>query len=230
MWPLAPTLDTIGPMAARVSGLTLGMQLLEPGFVPAPSPARVVGRVRTSGHPDIEAAIDSALHAAGFDVVCLDWEGMDAGGEAFATIYFAEMQDVDHTLVEANPEGVGADIAQTVATAELFRTGVGDARHALVGWRAQLAELFSRVELLALPTLPIFPPAITDIDADTLLATIIEITKHVALFNAAGNPCTAQPVPIPGSHVPASLQLVGPLRGEELLLGTAQVVEDALGA
>ena len=101
-------------------------------------------------------------------------------------------------------------------------------RRALVGWRAQLAELFGRVELLALPTLPIFPPAIADIDADTLLPTIIEITKHVALFNAAGNPCTAQPVPIPGSHVPASLQLVGPLGGEELLLSTAQAVEDAL--
>ena len=227
---LAPSLDTIGPMAASVSGLTLGMQLLEPGFMPASAPARVVGRVRTSGHPDIEAAIDAALHAAGFDVVSLDWAAFGAGADAFATIYFAEMWDVDHTLVEANPDRVGADIAQTVATAELFRGGVEDAREVLVKWRAQLAALYDQVELLALPTLPVFPPAIAAIDADSLLATIIEITAHVALFNAAGNPCTAQPVAIPGHDVPASLQLVGPLRGEELLLVTAQAVEDALRA
>ncbi len=56
------------------------------------------------------------------------------------------------------------------------------------------------------------------------------MTGAALCINAAGNPCTAQPVPIPGSHVPASLQLVGPLRGEELLVSTAQVVEDALGA
>src|SRR5580704_2124212 len=33
--PLAPSLDTVGPMAADVAGLVLGMQLLEPGFTPA---------------------------------------------------------------------------------------------------------------------------------------------------------------------------------------------------
>jgi putative molybdopterin biosynthesis protein len=38
------------------------MELLEPGFTPAPSAARVVGRVvGTSGHPDLEAAVDAAL-------------------------------------------------------------------------------------------------------------------------------------------------------------------------
>src|SRR5205823_12370410 len=63
VWPLAPSLDTIGPMAASVAGLTLGMQLLETGFRPAGTPARVVGRIRTAGHPDIEAAVDAAVAA-----------------------------------------------------------------------------------------------------------------------------------------------------------------------
>ena len=51
VWPLAPSLDTIGPMAATVAGVTLGMQLLEPGFEPAPTPPRVIGRIRTTGTP-----------------------------------------------------------------------------------------------------------------------------------------------------------------------------------
>src|SRR3954452_21433213 len=66
VWPLAPSLDTIGPMATTVSGVTLGMQLLEPGFQPAASAAKLVGRIRTSGHPEIEAAVDAALRAAEF--------------------------------------------------------------------------------------------------------------------------------------------------------------------
>jgi amidase len=229
VWPLAPSLDTIGPMATDVSGLTLGMQLLEPGFTAATTPAHVIGRFRTSGHPEIEAAIDAALRAAEFEIVALDWDEMDAGSQAFASIYFAEMWAVDHDLVEANPTEVGEDIVQTVATADIFRPGVEDARRALGEWKPKLLALFDRVEVLALPTLPILPPRIDEVTPDTMLATVIEITQHVSLFNASGNPCTAQPVPMNRSPIPASLQLVGPLGGEELVLPTAQAVQDATG-
>ena len=227
-WPLAPSLDTLGPMAATVAGITLAMQLLEPGFTPSSDAARVIGRVHTSGDPTIEAAIDAALRAAEFEVVSIEWELMAPGVQAFAPIYFAEMWDVDHALVETNPDGVGPDIAQTVATADLFRAAADDARGLLATWRAQLLDVFERVQLLALPTLPIFPPRIDQLNEETLLPMIIEITQHVALFNAAGVPATAQPVPAQGGRLPASLQLVGPHGTEELLVTTAQLVEHAL--
>jgi amidase len=227
VWPLAPSLDTIGPMAATIAGLTLGMQLLEPGFRPAPDAARVIGRVRTSGHPDIEAAIDDALEEAELEVVSIDWEELEPGVQAFAPIYFDEMWTTDHELVAANPEAVGADIVGTVATADLFRPAAAEARGALAEWRKRLLALFGRVQLLALPTLPVFPPRIDAITSDTLLAAIIEITHHVALFNAAGTPASAQPVAVQGSPIPASLQLVGPHGGEELLLATAARLEEA---
>jgi len=226
VWPLAPSLDTIGPMAATISGVTLGMQLLEPGFRPADAPAAVVGRVRTAGHPDIEAAVDAALAAAGFEIVDLDWDLIEPGAAAFAPIYFAEMYDVDHALVEDNPDDVGADIAQTVAVADMFRAGVDDARRTLAEWKKALADVFTRVQVLALPTLPIFPPRLDALNEETLLPTAIEITKHVAPFNAAGLPGTAQPIPTQG-RLPASLQLVGPMNGEELLVTTAETVERA---
>src|ERR1700733_7975805 len=46
VWPLAKSLDTAGPMAVDVAGLTTMMQLLEPGFEVTASPARTVGRLR----------------------------------------------------------------------------------------------------------------------------------------------------------------------------------------
>lgn len=228
VWPLAPSLDTIGPMATTIAGLTLGMQLLEPGFERAEAPARTVGRVRTSGHPDIEAAIDAALRAAEFDVVPVEWDVLQPGVDIFTPIYFSEVWEVDHQLVEDNADGVGPDIAQAVSMADMFRPGLDDARGALEEWRRTLSEVFGRVEVLALPTLPIFPPRIDEVDADSLLPISIEITKHVALFNPAGLPCTAQPVPLSGSRLPASLELVGPRRSEEILLSTAATVEAAI--
>ena len=40
VWPLATSLDTIGPMARDVAGVVTGMQLLEPGFTPSEITAR----------------------------------------------------------------------------------------------------------------------------------------------------------------------------------------------
>jgi amidase len=229
VYPLAPSLDTVGPMATTIGGVTAGMQLLEPGFAPAGAPARTIGRLRTAGRPEIETAVDDALNAAGFEVVDLDWDGFQAGADLFATIFFNEVWDVDHELIEANPTTVGSDILHAFGMVDIFRPGLDQARAQVSTWRDSLFALFEQVELLALPTLPVFAPRVDDLsDIDTLLAACIEITSHVSLFNVAGVPGTAQPVPAPGSPLPASLQLVGPLRSDELLLATAQHVEEAI--
>lgn len=230
VWPLAPSLDTLGPMARDVAGLVLGMQLFEPGFRSAATPAHRVGRLRTRGHPAIEAAVDDALRAAELEVVDVELDLEGAGAEIFAPIYFAELWAIDHALIAEHPDAVGADLAEWLAVADLFRPMADQARTALGGWRRELAELFDRVEVLALPTLPVFPPRIDAIGSDTLTGTAIEITAHVAPFNAAGVPATAQPIPVEGGGLPASLQLVGPHDAEDLLLTTAQMVEAALAA
>ena len=227
VWPLAPSLDTIGPLAASVSGLTLGMQLLEPGFAPAPSPAQRIGRLRTSAEPEIEAAIDDALRAADFEVVPLDIPDWQIGNGAFTTIFLCEAWETDHHLMEDHRDGIGDDIAQLLQLAELFKPNLEAARQEAKSWTQSLLALFDRVELLALPTLPIFPPRIDELPDDPT-PLVIDITRHTSLFNGAGTPCTAQPVPVKGSRLPASLQLVGPLGSEELLLPTAASVEAAI--
>jgi amidase len=78
------------------------------------------------------------------------------------------------------------------------------------------------VEFLALPTLRTFPPTIDD--ATAILAAILTLP-----VNLAGVPALAHPVPTPGGRgaIPASLQLVGPARGEEMLLAAGRLVEAA---
>ncbi|HWC36606.1 MAG TPA: amidase [Mycobacteriales bacterium] len=230
VWPLAPSFDTIGPMARDVAGLVRGMELLEPGFTVASNAATTVGRVRTAGDPRIEAAVDHALREAGFTVVDIEFFPIAAGSELWTPIYFAELMESDGKLVANHPDGITEDVAGMLAMAPDFSAGVDTARTQLRTWRESTLRLFEQVELLALPTLPVFPPRLDALTPDTFLTTVMEITSHVTPFNAAGTPCTAQPIRTEGSAVPASLQLVGPLGGEELLLATAAVVASAAAA
>ena len=228
VWPLAPSLDTVGPMASTVAGVAAGMSLLEPGFVALPDPARRIGRLRTTGRPEIEAAVDDALQAAGFDVVPMDWDGLETGMRYFAAIFFTEAWESDHRLVEANPDAVGPDIAAALTLKDTLGADVEYLRAELARWRGSLLALFDRIDLLALPTLPDFPPRLDALSPQSMLPTIVELTRHVAPFNAAGVPAIAQPLPVAGAVLPASLQLVGPHGGEELLIPTAARIEAAV--
>jgi len=110
--------------------------------------------------------------------------------------------------------------------AETFRPQLAEALGQRDQWHASLAQIFEQVELLALPTLPIFPPRLDELHGD-LTPILIELSKHTSLFNAAGTPCLTQPIPVAGDHLPASLQLVGPWNSENLLLATAELIATA---
>ncbi|HEY5154012.1 MAG TPA: amidase [Acidimicrobiales bacterium] len=231
VWPLGATLDTVGPLARDVTGIELGMRLLEPGFA-AGSAATTIGRIPTMGDPIIETAIDDALRAAGFEVVVVELAELVGLDAAFATLYFAELWDADHELLENHPEGLGADVTELLTIAPMFASGAAEARASADASTASMVAVFDRVELLALPTLPIFPPRLDD----PALATselVLDLARHTPLANVTGLPALALPVPttagVPMPGLPASLQLIGPHQGEELLVATGAVVEAAVG-
>src|SRR5579862_2970631 len=69
VYPLAPSLDTVGPLGADVAAIELGMGLIEPGFA-AGSCELLAGRMRpeVDVDPMTDAAVDAALVAAGVRV------------------------------------------------------------------------------------------------------------------------------------------------------------------
>ena len=77
------------------------------------------------------------------------------------------------------------------------------------------------MDVLALPTLVGPPPPLAGFAG-------FPLTQLTAPFNLAGVPAIAMPIPSPGFPVPVSLQIVGPMRGEELICATALAVEAAL--
>ncbi len=224
--PLAPSLDTVGPMARTVSGLLDGMALLEPGFTADPASAIRIGRLPTNGDPAIEAAVDGALRAADLEVVPVDWHGWDEAMTQFAAVFFTEAAATDGPLVTGDPDAVGADVRAALGLVDTFAAGLDRAR--AKAWRSSLLALFDRVDLLVLPTLPSRPPRLDQLDPTTLLAVITGLCQQVAPFNLAGVPALSIPVPLAGSRIPAGLQLVGPPNGEERLLPVGCRIEAAL--
>ena len=79
------------------------------------------------------------------------------------------------------------------------------------------------MQLLAAPTLTEFPPTIEQ--ADRILQTACTMPPSFA-----GVPALAQPVPVSGGRVPASLQLIGPSGSEEALVAAGLRVEEAIAA
>ena len=222
VWPLAPSMDTIGPMARDVAGLIAGMKLLEPGFSAGEPAPRVVGRVVIGADPIIDHAVNAALAATGWDVVQVSLEGLDRATVAAMTVLDAEAWASDGGYADAAPDKIGRDVLARLREASTITpAAVGAARQDAVRWRATLSSLWERVDLLALPTLLGFPPTL---DKSREMVRIRGLTSPV---NLAGVPALALPVPT-GGPLPASVQLIGPAGGEEGLLAAGAILEQAV--
>jgi len=221
VWPLAPSLDTIGPMARDVAGVIEGMALLEPGFAAAAMATPVLGRVRVPDiDPAIDAAVDAALAASELEVVDVVLPGWDAALEAGWAVMFHEYWLVDHHLYDRDRAGLGADIVERMEQGAAVSTPAYEAGRAhRASWRAELAATFDRRPVLVWPTLAMFPPRVDEPEPKTRRTSLV--------VNHAGHPSLALPVPAAGSRFPASLQLVGPDHREDLLCATGLVIAAA---
>jgi amidase len=223
VWPLSPSLDTIGPMARDVAGLVLGMELLEPGFAVAGSVPGRIGRLRGLVAEDgIDDAVDGALRAAGFEVVDVTLPSWEASIVPAYLLLVSEAWAVDGALVAEAPDSVSDPIRERLRTgADVDEATVARSWAAQAAWKEELARAFRDVELLALPTILCTPPRLDAAEGANLTSGTIPV-------NFGGNPALSLPVPRPGARVPASLQLVGPPGGEEALLAAGAAVEAAV--
>jgi amidase len=227
VWPLAPSLDTVGPMARDVSGVAAGMALLEPGFIVDAEAATRIGRIRPAGidvDPVIDAAVDAALALSGIKVTETDLGGWLAAREACSVILDAEAAESNRMLLgdETLRELLSADVHARLADgAASTPAELAAARSVRSTWPAAMTAALSSVDLLALPVIPFFPPLLAE-------AAGRHYTTFTNPVNMAGFPALALPVPS-AAHLPASLQLIGRPGSEALLLATGAVIESAAG-
>ncbi|MGO8874907.1 MAG: amidase [Acidimicrobiales bacterium] len=226
VWPLAPSYDTVGVLAADVSRVVLGMELLGVAMVAEGSPD-LVGRARLSAacdvDPVIDAAVDAALRAAGLlseEVRLEDWV---EAYRAQQRLLVHEAFGCDHHLLEIDGgAGVSDEIrARLQAGSEVSEAALQAARAFEVSWRATLGEAVGRHGVLALPTLSVRPPLLDEVGSGFNVLT--------APVNYAGFPAISLPVPVASAdRPPCGLQLVGRPGSESLLCTVAARVEAAV--
>lgn len=222
--PLAPALDTVGPMARDVAGLVCGMELLEPGFRPeSPTGDLTIGRVPIEAAPGLVAALDRAVQLSGWASRVLPLAGWEEATRQGALLLVAEAWRSNAGLVAEDPDGIGPEVlARLLVGSSVQERPERRARSFQRAWQATLERAFEQVDLVVTPTLTIFPPRLEE--AETLLEA-----RCTLPVNLAGLPAVVLPVPVPGG-LPTSIQLIGPWGGEERLLGAAAWLEAALAA
>jgi amidase len=218
-----------------------GMDLLEDGFASKyaaavaakPSGGSIrVGRLTLKGtDPKVDQAVDDALAKAGFQVFPLDdafrqkWEEAKKDGNtvAAAGAWKREGQYLAKNGISARTKA--AILAGRISYPILYRGAL--ARRA--EWQHALAQVFEKVDFIALPTLQSAPPSIpADLKIGLLEVFVLDFQNTVAA-NFAGNPALAVPIPMHHDKVHlTSLQLIGPQRSEAELLNAGRLVEAAV--
>jgi amidase len=223
VYPLTPSMDTVGPLGADVAAVQLGMRLIEPGFAAGSCPPAVhlqVGRIRPVVDPAVDAAVDAALAVAGLrvtDVAGLDFAAANAAANVLidAEAYQANAHLLPQ-LDRLSPH-IRRNMTEAAAITDDELAAANGTRQVVRDW---FAAMLDRHPFLALPTLVGPPPRLGERGMPLIVLTVPA--------NMAGLPALALPVPGGPAGLPASLQLIGPPGGEEQLIALGLAIEAAL--
>jgi amidase len=218
--PAVSTLDCVGPMARDMPMIERAMQMLDSSFRPQASPSRAtVGWVEAEANPEVAAAAREALERAHITVRPIHLLSFEAAFAAGLAIIGAENWAAYGNLTAC--EALGTDVrTRLLAAREVSPHEVDAAEAVRRAFRAQVDDVLTRVDALALPTMPDYP---LTIEAAADARATLRTTSFVRPFNLSGHPALTVPI-APAGGLPAGLQLVGRFRAEEALCALARAL------
>lgn len=251
VFPLAPSLDHVGPIARTVRDAALLLGVVaghDPGDTwsraGAPPPhlgGRAAG-VRVGVlrgeyfeerlDPDVAAAFDASL-ALLRDVGCrledVTLPAIEEIQRVAVTVLYGEASAVHRRYAERRSE-YGEDVRALLDEADRLPAG----EYVAASWRrpelaAGVAALFDRVDVLAAPAEPIPAPRVADVSGEGWRSLRPVITRFVRIFNLTGLPAISVPCGATRDHLPIALQLAGRPFDESTLLAVAEAFERARG-
>jgi Asp-tRNA(Asn)/Glu-tRNA(Gln) amidotransferase A subunit family amidase len=250
VFPLAPSLDTVGPLARSAADLALMLKAIEgwhpddPWSRPRPTngrreatrlrigvPRQWLGSapIHHSVRKDFAAACE-ALAAEGHDVIEVDAPFLEPPA-LMAELHGPEAAAVHEPWFGDPDKRYGDDVRSRLEAAfALNRSEHLRARAWRAGLRTKSALLFEEVDALATPTCGIARKVIGQDLVEVASGDVHHrppLWWFTSLVNALGAPAVAIPLGgLPGVP-PPSLQLIGPPWSEMLLLAAAASLEEA---
>jgi aspartyl-tRNA(Asn)/glutamyl-tRNA(Gln) amidotransferase subunit A len=219
-FPLAPSYDTVGPMASSVEGCEELLRALVPGFEPAA----------------LESLEELEVGVAWLDLAePLLRERVTEAAELFPrrreielplapenrADFMLEVADVHRALFPGNEDLYGDNVRGKIE--RCLRVTDGEAAAAereRAEYRERMAEAFEGLDLVLTPTVPFVPPP-ADIDELELRGAGTSLTYP---FSALGWPALALPCGAAEDGLPASVQLAAPADADARVLAAGRLL------
>jgi Asp-tRNA(Asn)/Glu-tRNA(Gln) amidotransferase A subunit family amidase len=225
-------LDALGPFGRDSDDARLMLEVLADRELPAGDGAGLrVGLPRyywDDIDPQIEEACASALAAAGWQTedVTIEGEEFTRAATILPLTLEGEPSFSDEVLATADP----ISRALSKYTLLLPARALVRAYRVRSMLRRSLADVFGRVDMLALPTVPAPAPAIAnpivELPSGQQQPDFVNV-RQTGLGNVTGVPGINVPVGTHSGGLPMGLQLMGPWGAEARLLDAAKRIEQA---
>ena len=243
--PLSSSLDTAGLLTRTVEDLAYAFAALDADSHAQPAPAVALRGLRIGvpqNHfwddidPSIAAAVEAAIQRlakAGAQVVRLTLPHCEEAFDIFrrgglAASELAAYLDLHfpHKVERLDP--VVRDRvrwAEQVSSVEYLKR-----KAVLQRCGAGAARVFNDFDVLLTPTVPASPPRLADIGTvETYAPANMKAMRNTAISNLFGWCALTMPVGLDANRMPVGLQLMGPPRAEERLIGIALGIETLIG-
>ncbi|WP_408160107.1 amidase [Herbaspirillum lusitanum] len=227
-YPQRTTLDCVGPFARNMDLIIEAMAAIAPGFdrkqATAEQASARVKLVRTESDAAIVAAIQSAFNASGWQGESITLDGMQEAFQAGMVLINSETFAAFGHLTGQGK--LGADIEKRLSAAgATTQDAIAEAERVRAMIVAHIDAALQDADALLLPTLPQLPPTLEDIRKGV---SVLALSSLVRPFNLSGHPALSIPVPLAGSSLRASLQLVGRKGDDEKICALGRHLEQRL--
>jgi Asp-tRNA(Asn)/Glu-tRNA(Gln) amidotransferase A subunit family amidase len=245
VWPLADTLDHIGPLARSVADAALAFEIMA-GLPPGCLGAKTIERPRLVrpapffyDHLDagVRARIETVLGlltGAGASLEERRIEGMEHALCAQFVTICSEACQSNWQLLTRHGAGISAEVRVRLEIGQFI--GALDyikAQRLRRAIRDSMIAALKDAEVLVLPTLPISLPkqGVRTVEfAGRTMPLAGAMTRLTGPFNSAGLPAASIPVGEDDKGMPVSLQLVGRPGADATVLAAARWAEAVAGA
>ncbi|HOZ60070.1 MAG TPA: amidase [Nakamurella multipartita] len=225
VWPLAPTLDTVGPMARDVRTIAeamAGTGLLTGAATADSGPYTLARAAAWVDAVDLDPVVAAAWAAVSAGLPVLDLPPADEYVEVGLTLLYAEAAASNYEQLTVHPATMGADVR------ELMTRGLQTRAVDYIAALAARSRLHTAVEdaltragadALVIPACAITAPPL---GADPI-GFRDALTVFTRPFGVTGQPVVVLPAPTSG--LPIGMQLIGRRGDDERLLAIAADLE-----
>ena len=219
-FPLAPSYDTVGPMASSVDGCEELLGALVPGYEPAGLESLEELEVGVAWLDRAEPLVrERVTEAAALFPRRREIE-LPLAPENRAD-FMLEVADVHRALFPGNEDLYGDNVRGKIE--RCLRVTDGEAAAAerdRAEYRERMAEAIEGLDLVVTPTVPFVPPP-ADIDELELRGAGTSLTYP---FSALGWPALALPCGAAEEGLPASVQLAAPANADAIVLAGGRLL------